>query len=88
MKILGEKTLLDLPVQSILKWLIEIKKLYKILFSHFFLMTQKVLIFLRHQKKCENKKLRHFFSYYIGTTRVHTDANLLSTKMFLLTFAL
>ena len=49
MKILGEK-LLTVPVTRILKQLFEIKKTKKFNF-YFFVVPQKGLILLRHQKE-------------------------------------
>ena len=49
MKILGEK-LLTVPVTRILKQLFEIKKMKKFNF-YFFVVPQKGLILLRHQKE-------------------------------------
>ena len=62
-KILGEKTLLILPVPSIIKWLTEIKN-DKILFSHFFVVVQEGLVFWSTEKKCEKNYV--VFSTYSG----------------------
>ena len=53
-KIRGEKTLLILPVRSIIKWLTEIKN-DKFLFSHFLVVVQEGLVFWSTKKKCEKK---------------------------------
>ena len=65
MKILGEKTLLTLPVPSILKQLFEIKN-DKFLFSHFFVLcgtSRRDHLFEAPEKKCENKKYFIFPPY-------------------------